>query len=144
MLTPKQRVIADRRRRRPEPDGNGDAHAAVCLYTPMACESLVADAMCHLLAAFVMIQNPSRSSRTHDGSVKALDLANENICTVLERLNECSCAFWMLQEGRNLVLVRVLEYRDVLKRKYRAREDPHVMEIGSKQQFPTEAPRTFG
>lgn len=138
MLTLKQRYISDRHRRQAEPDGNGAAHSAVSLYTPMACESLVADAMRHLLAAFVMIQNPSRSSRTYDGSANALDLANENICTVLERLNECSYAFWMLQKGRNLVLVglsRVLEYCDVFKRKYRAREDPHVRALGSKREF---------
>lgn len=135
MLTLKQRNVSDKRRRQAQPDGNGAAHSAVSLYTPMACESLVADAMCHLLAAFVMIQNPSRSFRTCDESANALDLANEYICTVLERLNECSYAFWMLQKGRNLVLVRVHEYCDVFKRKYRAREDPHVRELGSERQF---------
>ena len=121
MLTLKQRVISDKRRGLAEPDGYGAAHSAVYRYRPMACESLVADAMRHLLAAFVMIQNPSRSSRTYDGSANALDLANENICTVLERLNECSYAFWMLPKGRNLVLARVHEYCDVFKRKYRVR-----------------------
>jgi len=135
MLTLKQRVISDKRRGLAEPDGNGAAHSVVYVYTPMACESLVADAMCHLLAAFVMIQNPSRSSRTYDGSPNALDLANENICMVLERLSECSYAFWMLPKRRNLVLARVHEYCDVFKRKYRAWEDPHVTEIGSKRQF---------
>jgi hypothetical protein len=124
----------------PLADSESDSSEQIVPYvvsvdTPMACESLVAEAMRHLLAAFVMIKNPGRTSCRYGGSANALDQATEKICTVLERLNECSHAFWLVQKDGKPVQGRLRKYGDAFKRTRCARQDAPVREINSNRQF---------
>jgi hypothetical protein len=76
--------------------------------TAMACESLVAGAMSHLLSGFFVLKNLHATSTSLDESeITALGLASEDIATVLARLNECSVAVWLLPKVRDGVASRL-------------------------------------
>ena len=60
---------------------------------PMACESQVADAVCHLLSGFLIVEGLGETSRQPRRSLTALAVTAQNISTVLEELNECSLGF---------------------------------------------------
>jgi hypothetical protein len=90
--------------------------------TPMACESLVADAIGHLLSGFLIVENLDATSRSVRGSVTTLELTSENICTVLKELNDCSVGFWQLPKARIPVVARLREFRGPYKRRRGAQE----------------------
>ena len=67
---------------------------------PMACESQVADAVCHLLSGFLIVEGLGEVSRQTRRSVTALAATAQNISTVLQELNECSLGFWRIPQAR--------------------------------------------
>jgi hypothetical protein len=70
--------------------------------TAMACESIVAGAMSHLLSGFFVLKNLRTTSTSLDESeITTLGLASEDIATVLARLNQCSVAVWLLPKVRD-------------------------------------------
>ncbi len=65
---------------------------------PVAYESLVADAVCHLFSGFLIVESLSDTSRhpRPRRSVTALAVTAQIISTALAELNECSLGFWRL------------------------------------------------
>lgn len=112
-------------------DGGRAAHFEMETHMTMAYESLVADAMCHLLTGFVMVGNLAPTLHGDRRSACSFDLASENIGIVLEKLNECSHAFWLLPQSRKSTLSRLREFCGAFKYQQRQREAPQVMEISS-------------
>jgi hypothetical protein len=114
--------------------------------TPMACESLVADAIGHLLSGFLIVKNLDATSRSVCGSVTTLELTSENICTVLKELNNCSVGFWQLPKAQIPVVARLREFRGPYKRRRGAperkceRDAPadHAVEMKPRDQFARE------
>jgi hypothetical protein len=72
------------------------ADYAIGLDAPVACESFVADAMCELLSAFLIVEDLCTTPQSIFRSEAVLDLASDNIRTALKCLNDCSVAFWRL------------------------------------------------
>ena len=68
---------------------------------PMACESQVADVVCHLLSGFLIVEDLGELSPQSRRSVTALAATAQNISTVLQELNECSLGFWRLSARSN-------------------------------------------
>jgi hypothetical protein len=116
--------------------------------TPMACESLVADAIGHLLSGFLIVKNLDARSRSVCGSVTTLELTltSENICTVLKELNDCSVGFSQLPKTQIPVVARLREFRGPYKRRCGApdrkcrRDAPadHAVEMKPRDQFARE------
>ena len=65
---------------------------------PMACEPHVADAICHLLSGFLILEDLAATPPSQRRSVTALAVTAQNISTVLQVLNDCSAAFWRLPQ----------------------------------------------
>ena len=70
--------------------------AAIGPDTPMACESYVADVVCHLFSGLLIVENLAKSSRPVSGPQTPLGCASKNIATVLTELNNCSVRLWLL------------------------------------------------
>jgi hypothetical protein len=114
MLTLEQaRPIAERL----GPDANSDREAkdTTGFHGSMASDSYVADAVCHLLSGFLIVQNLGGApSRTLRPSATPLEVVSQNICTALEALNECSLEFWLLPQVRNSTSARAQRFRNRL------------------------------
>lgn len=69
---------------------------------PMAYESLVADAVCHLLSGLLIVEDLNGTPRYPRPlcSVTALAVTEQNISTAVEELSECSLGFWLLRQAR--------------------------------------------
>jgi hypothetical protein len=131
MLTLDQAIpVAAEEENAKEPGGSG-AHSGRRLGVPMACESLVADAVCHLLTGFFMIEK--LSVQPHRDGTDFLDWASENICVVLESLDECSNAFWSSQKRRGPMLSRSNDVPRARKGRRREREDPPESDVGARE-----------
>jgi hypothetical protein len=73
-----------------------------------AWDTHVADAMCHLLSGFLIVEDLGReSSRTLFRPAPVLDVISQNISTALERLNDCSFEIWLLPQARTPASVRL-------------------------------------
>jgi hypothetical protein len=83
-------------RPRGEADIDTTAVAAIGPDTPMACESYVADAVCHLLSGLLLIKDLAAASQPVSGPKTPLECSCKNIATVLTELNNCSVGFWSL------------------------------------------------
>jgi hypothetical protein len=70
--------------------------AAIRPDTPMACESYVADAVCHLFSGLLIVEDHRTSSPPVSGPQTPLGCSSRNIATVLTELNNCSVQFWLL------------------------------------------------
>lgn len=124
-----------------EPYRKRAASSAVTPSTPMACEAVLADALCRLFAGFVMTENLRRTSPTYGGSTNALDGVSKNICVVINRLNDCSHAFWLLKKRRDPTLVRLRESSSAFRRRYRDGKEPYAAEINLERQFAPDGAR---
>ncbi len=130
-------------RLRPDAELNTAADYDMDPETPMACESLVADAIGHLLSGFLIVKNLDATSRSVCGSVTTLELTSENICTVLKELNHCSVGFWQLPKAQIPVVARLREFRGPYKRRRGVparkceRDAPadHAVEMRPRDQF---------
>ena len=82
---------------------------------PMAYESLVADAECHLFSGLLIVEH-FNGTRRHPRplcSVTALAVTEQNISTALEELNECNLGFWrLLPQARIRASERPPGYRE--------------------------------
>jgi hypothetical protein len=82
---------------------------------PMAYESLVADAVCHLFSGLLIVEHLNGTPR-HPlplCSVTALAVTEQNISTALEELNECNLGFWrLLPQARIRASERPPGYRE--------------------------------
>jgi hypothetical protein len=85
--------------------------------TPMACESFLADAMCHLLSGFLIVEDVDASSRSQSGSVIPLHFISENIRAALKELDNCSVEFWRFTKARMAAGPRFRELRDPYRRR---------------------------
>lgn len=83
--------------------GNGADRSGSGVGGSMAYESLVADAVCHLLTAFFTIEKLQRDHR----SANTLEWASDKISVVLQSLDECSNAFWISEQSRNRTRCRI-------------------------------------
>ena len=90
--------------------------------TPMACESVVTDAVRHLFSGFLMVEKIDATSRSRWDSV-TLELTSENICTVIKELNHCSIGFWRLPAARISAGTRSREFAVAFKRRRGAPEN---------------------
>jgi hypothetical protein len=90
--------------------------------TPMACESFLADAMCHLLSGFLIVEDLDASCRSQRGSVIPLYFISENIRAALKELDNCSVEFWRFTNARIPAVPRFRELRDPYKRRRAATE----------------------
>jgi hypothetical protein len=95
-----------------EPTDTRDGHSGRDVDAPMACESLVADAVCHLVTGFFTIEKLGPEIQNSSQVADPLEKVSENICTVLERLDECSNAFWLSLKVRSPTLCRVRRLGD--------------------------------
>jgi hypothetical protein len=93
-------LLADRLSLDAQPDRV--APHAMDLNTPMACDEHVADAACHLISAFLIVEDLGGAppSRTVNRSATSVQVISQNICTALEELNKCSLGFWFLPHAR--------------------------------------------
>jgi hypothetical protein len=99
-------LIADRLSLHANPDRV--APHAMDLDTPTACDEHVADAACHLISAFLIVEDLGGApSRTVNRSAISVQVISQNICTALEELNECSLGFWFLPHARIALSARL-------------------------------------
>jgi len=98
---------------------------------PMLCESLAADAVCHLLTGFFMIEKLSGEPHADRRASHSFERASENVCTVLESLDECSNAFWLSQKDESPEVLRVRDIPRAFKGRRRGREARPKSEIGA-------------
>ena len=77
----------------PDARSNRAADYAIDLDMPPAYEPHVADAVCHLLSGFRIVEDLGTASRPPRRSVTALAVTSQNISTVLKELNECSLGY---------------------------------------------------
>lgn len=66
----------------------------------LAWDSQVADAMCHLLSGYLIVEDVSgASARTLSRPPTALDVIAKNISSALRELNECSLEIWLFPQA---------------------------------------------
>jgi hypothetical protein len=82
---------------------------------PMVSESYVADAMSHLLGAFLILDDPGTISRSPRGSAASLGSTAENISIAINQLNHCSVAFWRHPKDETPAAIRLREIWNVYK-----------------------------
>ena len=103
--------------------GEADIDATVTAIgpdTPMACESHVADAVCHLFSGLLIVDDLARFSRPVSGPQNPLGCVSKNIATVLTELNNCSVRFWLLPRAPVPPVARLRAFCSPSKRRGRA------------------------
>jgi hypothetical protein len=128
--------VAGRRRNTADFGGDRVDRSASGIGVPMAYELLVADAVCHLLTTFFTIEQRSPELQVDHRIAETLEWASNQICTALQSLDQCSNAFWLMEQSRNRARCSVRRLRHVFGDRRRERRDRQARVIDPDRPLP--------